>query len=274
MHQSLIKIGLYFYHRPHRTLDHPSTESGGKENNPESGNALWFILLAIALLVALTLTVTRSTDNAQQNGVREQDRIQAADILRQAKGIASAIDQMRLAGIPENNIDFDNKDVAGYTNANCTAGACGVFFSSGAGLTYKAPSADWLDASQSAKPLYGQWYFYGTACVPNVGTGGGTCNSAASSTELIVGLPWINETLCIELNRLAGVTNLTNPTRPPVLALTAYTASLDKFTGTFITDSIINGSGNEFDGKQAGCFQGAASNPAGGYHFYQVVIAR
>jgi hypothetical protein len=246
----------------------------GHQPSSESGNALWFILLAIALLVALTITITRSSENSEQNGERDRDRIQASDILRQAKGIAGAIDQMRLNGVAENDISFDNPIVAGYANASCTTGNCLLFGSSGAGMTYKSPLSDWLDQSESAKPGFGDWFFYGTACIPNVGTGDSTCAGTASATDLIVGLPWINESLCIEINRLLGVANLSNPTRPPVIATGAYTPALVKYTGTFTPTSVITSAGGEFDGKQAGCFQGAAANPAGGYHFYQAVLAR
>ena len=41
----------------------------------ESGNALWFILIAIALLAALTVVVTRSSDTVEQSGDVERQRI-------------------------------------------------------------------------------------------------------------------------------------------------------------------------------------------------------
>lgn len=240
----------------------------------ESGNALWFILLAIALLVALTITITRSSENSEETGSRDRDRILASAILRQAKGISSAIDQMRLNGIAENDISFDNATITGYANAKCTDGSCLLFGSAGAGIAYMPPPTEWLDTSKSAETLYGEWYFYGTACVPGVGTGGTGCSANASASELIIGLPWINESICIEINRLSGVINLTGPTRPPVLTDPAYTASLDKYIGTFTANTEINDALDSFKGKQTGCFKGGAANPDGGYHFYQVAIPR
>lgn len=246
---------------------------------PESGNAFWFILLAISLLVALTVTITKSGENTEETGQRDRNRIQASDILRQAKSIENAVQNMRMAGVPENDISFENSFVSGYTNTNCEAGnSCMVFTADGAGLTYKDPPEEWLDSSESGKDLYGDWYFTGTACIPGVGTGDTGCASTVSTHELIVALPWIKESLCAEINRLSGVT----PASPPPEANnSAYTATFIPFTGSFddnplaTTDnSEIDSGGGEFRRHSTGCFKGGASDPNGGYHFYHVLIPR
>lgn len=248
----------------------------------QSGNAFWIILLAIALLVALTITITRSTESTEESGTRDRNRIAATDIIRQGKSMQQAVEQLRLQGVAENQINFDNTAVAGYANTRCgditsntDDNPCKLFHAEGAGLTYKVPLAPWLETSRNGEDLYGEWYFYGTACVPGIGTGGTGCNADDSATELIVGLPWIREDICVEINRLTGVPNLSSPTRPPLLPGSAYTLARTKFTGTFTKDSEIDTAANAFSEHQAGCFQGAAGNdPDGGFHFYQVLIAR
>lgn len=243
---------------------------------------MWFILMAIALLVALTITITRSTDSAQQNGTRERDRILATAILRQAKGMATAVDQARGNNVPENNISFENQLVTGYTTVFSSSGTgstvpYGIFFSSGAGLTYTAPDREWLDSSQSSQPHYGEWYFYGTTCIPDVGTGDSTtctASSPASMSELIVSIPGITASLCAEINRQTGVTNETNPIRPPTATTSVYGSSPTQFVGTFTNGGLLMSSGGAFTGKQAGCFEGGSSSPSGGYHFYEVLIPR
>lgn len=248
----------------------------------QSGNAFWIILLAIALLVALTITVTKSTESTEDTGTRDRNRIAANDILRQGKSIQQAVEQLRMRGIAENQINFDNPALAGYTNTLCGDAAdntddnpCKIFHTEGTGLTYKTPPAAWLETAKSGESLYGEWYFYGTACVPSIGTGDAGCSGAVTSTDLIIGLPWIKQGVCVEINRLSGVQNLSNPTRPPLLPGTAYTAARTKFVGVFTTDSEINTATNTFLKHQAGCFEGAAgSDPDGGYHYYQVLIAR
>ncbi|MDB5492369.1 MAG: hypothetical protein JWO78_2218 [Micavibrio sp.] len=262
--------------------DHPRDKDRSSSQTGEAGGALWFILLAIAMLVALTMTITRSTDNSQQNGSRERDRILASDILRQARGMAAIADQARGNGIPENNISFENTTVPGYTTVFSSSSSSstvpyGLFYSSGGGLTYTVPNSEWLDAAHASEtsPKYGEWYFYGTTCIPEVGTGtdAGTCAASPSTSELIVGLPWITASLCTEINRQAGIENLTGPIRAPIATTSVY-GTVTKFVGEFSTGGLLVSSGNQFSGKQAGCFQGGGGSPNGGYHFYEVLIAR
>lgn len=245
--------------------------------NAESGNALWFILLAIALLVALTFAITRTSETTEQTGSRDRNRIQATDILRQAKSIEQAVDKMRIAGLSENDISFDNSFISGYANTRCTQGdKCKIFHASGGGLTYKVPDPAWLDTDESSEtaPEYGYWYFYGTSCVPNIGTGESGCIASESATDLIVGLPWIREDLCVEINRLAGVDNLTGPVAPPVIAGAAYDDPPAKFTGDYTNEAEIDNAAHNFQRHQSGCFKGDSADPNQGFHFYHVLIAR
>ena len=96
----------------------------------------------------------------------------------------------------------------------------------------------------------------------------------ASATDLIVLLPWVREDLCVEINRLTGVTNRTNPTRPPKMDGSVYKASLDKFIGLYEANTEINNSDNAFSRHQSGCFEGDSSDPNGGYHFYYALLPR
>ena len=250
---------------------------------PDSGNALWFVLLAIALLVALTVVITRSSENTEETGARDRSRILASDILRQAKGMEQAINTMRMQGIGENDISFDTPELTGYGNTNCGDSSlntdddpCKIFHRDGGGLSYKKPGTEWLDSSRSTEttPQYGEWYFHAISCVPGVGTGGSGCLSNASETELFVILPWIKQDICTEINRLTGVPNLSSPARPPTIDGTAWDASATKFTGTFSTDSEVNTASDSFKSHPTGCFAGDTSDPNGGYHFYHVLIPR
>ena len=94
----------------------------------QSGNALWFILLAVALLAALTFAVTRSTDTTEQANITEHDTIAANEVMRTARGIEEAVSRFRINGIPENNISFyDSNALPAYSNGNCTTQDCLVF---------------------------------------------------------------------------------------------------------------------------------------------------
>ena len=241
----------------------------------ESGNALWFILLAIALLVALTVTITRTSETTEETGSRDRNSILASDILRQARSMEQAVEKLRLTGSGENNLSFQTSFVSDYTNPRCTTDSCRLFeTASGAGMTYKPPLSAWLDPdfASETEPPYGEWYFYGRACIPGVGEGDSGCNSDDENAELIMALPWIRQDLCMEINRMVGVTNPGTPPGPPPLSAAAYPSTLDQFRGVFEASAEITHA--NLDGHKTGCFAGGGSDPDGGFHFYHVLLAR
>lgn len=227
----------------------------------ENGNALWFILIAIVLLGALTILLTRSGSNVSQSGDVEQQRIKASELLRYAKGIETAIDQMKMRGVSENSISFENGTTAtDYTNAGCSTTDCKVFDSGGGGQSYKLPSGV-NDGSE--------WIF---TAANNVGTTAGPVGTTAARTgnDLIMLLPNVDSALCIQINRDLGVG--TAGTIPDDVGGTAVTA----FTGTYPGSlNILDGdpAAFELNGKSAGCYTDTAPNPDVIY-FYYVLIAR
>jgi hypothetical protein len=111
----------------------------------QHGNALWFILVAIVLLAALTILLNRSGTNVDQSGDVEQQRVKASQILRWAKGIESTVEQMKLRGISESDISFENTVTAqDYSNAACDAhkdpNDCKIFATGGGGQNYLTPT--------------------------------------------------------------------------------------------------------------------------------------
>jgi hypothetical protein len=241
----------------------------------EAGSALWFILVAIALLVALTVAVTRSSETSEDTGMRDRNRVMATDVLRTMRSTEQAVGQLMLKGFGENNISFENNVFAGYTNPLCTNEECRIYDTArGVGLTYKKPTADWLDPSFSTQtePEFGQWYFSGRTCIQDVGTGGAGCDANVSEAELLMILPWVKRDLCIEINRLVGVDNPGTPASPPRLAADAFPATYDLFQGTFEAGAII--SDISLNAKKTACFEADSVHPSDGFHVYHVLIAR
>lgn len=240
-----------------------------KDTRRDSGNALWFIMLAIALLAALTISLTRSADTGGQTGDIEQARVRAAEIMRYAGSIEQAIERARLNNVGENSISFENAIVAGYDNGRCPDEnePCRLF-GKGGGATYIRPRAEWLDAAFSAQPLYGQWYFTGNVCVQDVGTGGADCAADADggNEELVLFLPWIKLEICQQINTL-----LRNPATAPVETGGAWPDTDPRFQGVFADGEIL-----EQAGRKSGCFAGSGSNmpPANSYAYYHVLIER
>lgn len=234
----------------------------------EKGNALWFILVAIVLLGLLTAVLSRGGSSVDQSGDVEQYRIKGGQIMRYVKGMETAIQQMKLQGISENDISFENAITAtDYTNANCDDASdanfpsCLIFDTGGAGLVYRAPPAGTNDGSE--------WIFTGAN---NVGTASGPVGTTAAAfgNDLLILLPNINVPLCMQINRDLDVDN---PSSSPPVDTTGIDTT--EFTGGFPGGGPIILDGDptpfELDRQSSGCF---LDQNTGIYYFYSVLLER
>ncbi len=218
--------------------------------NPQSGNVLWFILIAVALLAALTMVISRSGSTVDQSGDVEQQRVKISQMLRYAKSLEAGVQQTRLRGVSENDMSFwhdsngDNIENATdtYFNANCTVTDCHLFDVGGAGLTYSAPPSGISSATD--------WVFNGTNDILDVGT---------TAPDLILILPQISTSICAQINRMLETTY------GGVESNVDFTAFDGTFTATETIDLAI--------GQQAGCID-YQNGPDVEPFFYQVLIKR
>lgn len=209
-----------------------------KHRQHERGNVLWFILIALVLIGLLTAVVTRSGSTVEQTGDVEQTSIVMSQILRFASGVEATITNMKLQGISENQISFqDSATGATYTNANCTGTACRVFHVQGGGISYQDPPT----AAGSAT----EWTFTGTNSVDGIGS---------ASADLVMILQNISQDLCNQLNRASGLTY-------------ADDADLDftAFQGTFADNETFDAASR----RASGCL-GDSGSP----FFYYVLLPR
>lgn len=223
----------------------------------ESGNALWFILLAIALLAALTVTITRGSDTSEQSGDVERQRVLASDTLRYSKSIEQAIEQMRQRGVSESDVSFENSFVSGYTNGNCGPGnGCRVFHVEGGGIAFR--SANNLVSGES-------WLFTGANSVEGAGEDG-TGATSSFDNELLMMLPDISAGVCGRINAELGIAGIPQDTTKADVAT--------KFAGAFPNGQVIENMG----GEKTGCFEGfqddGGGSIAGKYYFYHTLIQR
>lgn len=245
----------------------------------QSGNILIFILLAIVLIGLLTVFLTRSSDTTNETGSYEQNLIAANNILRTAKSIEGAVQNLMARGCGENEISFwHDSDGNGTENAsddyfNPTAPpsrACHIFEAEGTGLSYNDIETNILDATQSASPLYGTWFFTGGSCIPNMASGDGTC-AAELELEIMLILPWVRQDICHVINAVA-YDDFANSA--PIEEDDAYDDSA-LFIGDFQAPERIDTAANNISNQQSFCFQGQASQiPDGGFHFTYVLYAR
>lgn len=217
----------------------------------EQGNVLWLILIGVALLSALTIVLSKSGSNVDQSGNVEQQRVKISQLLRSAKSIEAALQEMRLRGVSENDISFwndsnndgteDNTDT--YFNANCTIDDCHVFNAGGGGLRWPEIPNGMSNASD--------WIFNARNIVDRVGD-----NSRA---DLIMILPQIRSSTCTQINRMLNVT----------FAGTESGVDFDPFDGGYNIAQTIDIA----NAQEAGCIEyntGTDTEP----FFYYVLVKR
>ncbi len=233
----------------------------------QSGNALWFILIAVGLLGLLTVTLTKSGSSTNETGSFEQNQIVASQILTYAKSIENAVQSLLARGCSENEISFENNVVAGYENPNApTDKSCHVFDAAGAGMTYEAPKENWLDKSKNGEDSFGEIVITGLARVDTVG--GAICGVNQCS-ELLFYIPYLEQNICVSLNRALNL-NVNLSIDEGIQDLGP--SSADFFTGSFKNDSgFIGNEQAVLIGENNACIY---RNHNENFSFYHVLHAR
>jgi hypothetical protein len=102
-------------------------------NSQERGNALIYVLIAIALFAALSMTLTRQTDsNEAQQLSEEKAELLATQLISTSAQMKSAIDQMLFSGSQINDLNFDLPHVATFDTGDVIHK---VFHPQGGGIT-------------------------------------------------------------------------------------------------------------------------------------------
>jgi hypothetical protein len=109
----------------------------------QGGNALFLILIAVALFAALAYAVTQSGRSGGGSASREQATLMGAQITSAATMIRQTVIRMNIGGIAMDSITCEaapNGDDCGQGSANgskdfCTTGSTCIFAPDGGGLT-------------------------------------------------------------------------------------------------------------------------------------------
>jgi hypothetical protein len=227
----------------------------------ERGSAIFYILIAIVLLSALSFAVANSMRSGTSNMTDQKVKLTASEIIDAGNRLSEAVTRMRLHDIAKNSISFENSTVAGYDYAGCSDDTCRIFAHDGGGLVWEIPPSGSLTDSTRT------WGYTGNIAVPEVGT---------ASAELLAVLPALSLELCQHINGLLGVASSTEtPLNIPA------TVNASKFVGSYTVSSTLPAS-NLIKGKKAACVQAdtvtgtawGASDLTDAYFYYQVLIAQ
>ncbi len=245
-----------------------------------AGNALFLILIAVALFAALSYAVTR-TGRGGGSIDRETEILLTAEALQYAAQMADVVMRLKLSGCEDTQISFDSAATGTfYDNPLAPADeSCHVFSTNGGGMTYRAPDPRLLDSSQSAMTLFGSFHFTGESEVVDVGTPVPSATSP-DGRDLILFIPYLTQSIC---RKIAQQTNGLVGNNIPVEWNIAYEdrapGLVSPFKGSYGTGSGfgMNGFGANaaaINGKTVGCFEGESLPLTGTYHFFQVLLAR
>ncbi len=158
-----------------------------KENRRERGNALIYVLIAIVLFAALSLTLGRQTDTGEASTLSdEKAELYATQIMSYAAQAKSAVDQMLFSNASIANLDFTLPTEAGF---NTAPDLNKVYHPDGGGLN-PGRLADEVIAQTTADPAAG-WY---------MGRFNNIEWTATSGTDVIL-IAWqINKKVCEKIN--------------------------------------------------------------------------
>ena len=225
----------------------------------EGGNALFIILIAVALLGALSYAVTQSNRGGVSALTEEKAEVYAAEILQYAQTVANAVAQLRLRGCDETEISFENNvGLANYINPNSPSDkTCHVFHPSGGGLSWSVPDQGMIAGTVNAD----NWAVY----MQNEFSGIGTTGANDQHVDLALFLNDVKPSICLHINSKLNIINTSNT--PP----SDGSVSDDEFTGTFQYDDTIGDEDINLNAKKSACFYDISED---WHSFYKVLIAR
>ncbi|MEZ5918997.1 MAG: hypothetical protein R3D66_03480 [Alphaproteobacteria bacterium] len=240
----------------------PSGRRQQKKRVSESGNVLFYILIAVALLAALSYAVTRGGRSGTDNLNAERARLSASELIDFSNALSTAVAQLRLRGVKPDELCFDHSGWGGanYNHAGCSDDLHKIFHPSGGGVNWTTAPAEAMDSSASPDNL---WHIYGDNEIEQVGT---TC-AAAACADLILVVDELSLSVCQEINDLLDVT--ASGAAPP----TDTDMGQTRYIGAFGYSATIGdeAGGSALVGKSSACFQRTAGPE---YVFYKVLIAR
>ena len=226
--------------------------------NSQSGNTLFYVLIAVALLAALSYAVSQSGRGSAKQVSKERAKLIASEIIEYSNSIAAATAQLRLRGYSDTEISYDTLLIAGSDNPKCADNACEVLNVSGGGIIAQQMSAE-------AGGDSGVFNFrtQGNMEIENIGS---TCG-AAQCSDLIFLARNVNETVCMQINELLGIENPSDS--PPDDSTLAFT----QFVGVYSYEQTIGdeAGGSGLASQSAGC---VTSTFHGSHNYYKVLIAR
>lgn len=232
-----------------------NTQNHIAEIQNESGNVLIIILLAVALIGALTAAM-QSTSQQSAHIDKETLILRVSEVQRYTSELERGINYIMQNGHSESDIRF------AHPNAHNDYGdliadsdkSDQIFDRLGGAAHYGTPPPNINDGST--------WEFYGHTALPHVGS---------DAAELIVILPNVTQDFCEKTNSIIGY-NATN--QPTDSSTCIHGGASQRFNDTTQFDSspnTVTDATFSIKPSMQGCVQCTNDNS---YHFFHVLMAR
>lgn len=216
----------------------------------QKGNALIYVLIAIALFAALGFTLNRQTKGSNTSEINAAElEFQAAQLISYAAQTKSAIDQMMITGTSIAQLDFTKPGDAGFDTAPHIHK---VFHPEGGGLQPVNLDRDVINQVESTAP---GWYLENIINVEWTRSG---------ATDVILTAYQINEPLCRVLNeKITGNSQISDLEIPNDLS--------DFFADTSSNQDFTLSTCGDCENSLSLC---VANEGFSSYAFYTVIVNR
>lgn len=228
----------------------PSKSKHSKARQAESGNVIFFILLAVVLVGLVTVAIRSGDEGA--NIDKETIIIRVSEMRQYVSDIERGLRFIMQDGASEAEIRFAHPDANPAYGAIADTPTRQLFNDTGGGVQYRLPPTDITSDS---------WEFYGNTRIPGVGT---------DNPELIAVLPNVTTAFCTKINEMNGHTG--QPAEDAGCSI--HDTGLRFTSGTLFqdgTENTLNEASFTVTPAVQACVQ-CAAGPT--YHFYHVLMAR
>lgn len=230
----------------------------------QRGSIFTIILIAVFLFGALSYAMSRSMSGGTAALTQDKAKIIASEIMDYSQKLRNAVHQLRINGCTDTQITFEGTTytpTTDYTNSLApTSKKCHVFAPEGGGLNLITP------VDKSAIPDAFS-LFTGSQCYDQIGM---TSGCAADAKELEYNVINIPKSVCVEINKLAGI-NM--PSGEPGNADYYASITTRQWQGAYFAP-VHSITGISAAGKNFGCYRDNSGSYLNYYIFYQILISR
>lgn len=233
----------------------PTPHTHTAARHPQSGNILVIILIAIALIGALSVAI-QGTSNQSATIDKESLVLRISEVRRYASELERGIAFIMQNGHSEADIRFSHLDIdTDYGDLSADADKSDQLFArEGGGATYRPPSSDIAGAT------LGHWEFYGTTTMPNVGS---------DRADLVAVLGQVNQEFCDAINKSVGYA--AQPEDPSTCLASGASNRFGASTQFLSSPNTVTDSTFSVKPSMEGCIECTGD---GSLHYFRVLLAR